>query len=390
MKKLFVTILLSAVCCVMFSQKLIESPRYACTDFDLSSSIKDSLEYNSFVRVANSIIDSLDDTSTEEMTDAAMKHNDEYEFEPEFMRQYLTASWSCYRPWGPEPKNTELIQYLTDFYNASTLQRAVCSDFDDIVTFAEDGMDLSDYGKSVKSFECEELRNPKLDNGARKLIHTYQKAFSGKYDEEQLDQLYESFIAFEEDNINFAKKTILKVQSEEEFSAAFEIYNNATDRNKYIKNYEEVREIMDSATFQNYLLAASQSKTDYDLRCLYLIDCVHYNFYIRNNDDELLSIVLEQTLLDGQYSIFLYNLWNQWRCNKQLAYGGMLRRSSVIFNETYNMMRAHVADVLIRHIDLHPDDTAAIIQFLLLADNSNIVRNYSDWSFTNSVMMEIE
>ena len=388
MKKLFVTLLLLAICNVMFSQKLIETPRYTNADFDLSAVLKDSLEFASLVHTAQRIQSMSDDMSIEEML--ASFSEDSTNYWADFPHQYLVSKWTCYRPLGPAPKNEQLIRYLTDFYNASTLQRAICSDFDDIITFAEEGTDLSDYSKSVRNFECDELRNSTLDVSARNLIQTYQKTLSGNYDEENLDMLYESFMMFKDDYFHFVKEKILNAKDDDEFDAVFDIYYQASDRDKFIKDYIETRENMNGTNFQEYLFAASDKTTSYDLRCLYLIDCVYYDFHKGESQEPLLPIVLEQTLLEGQYSIFLYNLWNQWRCNKQLEYGGMMRRSSVFFNETYNKMRDHVADVLLRYIDLHPDDTAAIIQFILLADNVNIVRNYTDWSFTNSVMMEIE
>ena len=92
-------------------------------------------------------------------------------------------------------------------------------------------------------------------------------------------------------------------------------------------------------------------------------------------DDEIHAFdisLLESYLNAEQYSPFLWELWRMWRFAKQCQKG--LDADAEIPNAAYNARRMQCANTILHHLVGHPDDGTAVLQFLTLASEQNVVR----------------
>lgn len=110
-----------------------------------------------------------------------------------------------------------------------------------------------------------------------------------------------------------------------------------------------------------------------EARHVLLLDYVQTSFLSEEDEGNASTIsLLESHMNAEQYSPFLYEMWRMWRFEKQFQKG--LDVDDAISNAGYNARRLQCANTILRHLTLHPNDGAAVFQFIALAMQQNIVR----------------
>lgn len=173
---------------------------------------------------------------------------------------------------------------------------------------------------------------------------------------------------------------------------ALEHYGNITaedvdkylDGRKFIPNYDSIYalRIEQSEENERYLKKMAQQASDLERKCLYTIEYAHQRRY---DESHPALTLLEELMKSKQYSRYLYEVWQTWRCVKQV--GISPSRDGMILNLEYNQMRFRCLNAVLRQIINHPKDIMAVNQFMFLASYDNIIR-YSNYMFGNSSSLE--
>ena len=156
------------------------------------------------------------------------------------------------------------------------------------------------------------------------------------------------------------------------------------DGRKFISNYDSIYALRLEQSEENerYLKKMAQQASDLDRKSLYTIEYAHQRRY---EESHPALPMLEELMVSKEYSRYLYEVWQTWRCVKQV--GISPSRDGMIQNLEYNQMRFRCLNTVLKQIVNHPKDIMAINQFMFLASYDNIIR-YSSYMFGNSAPLE--
>ncbi len=132
----------------------------------------------------------------------------------------------------------------------------------------------------------------------------------------------------------------------------------------------------------DFLVLKAKEAKSFDVKCLFTLEYAHQQ---QETDPHPSIAMMEALMKSGNYSRYLPDVWRTWRVLKQI--GQSPSRDGVIHNYTYNKMRFHCLNAIMRHLISHPKDIYAINTFCYLATYDNIVR-YNEFPYGNSAMVE--
>lgn len=170
---------------------------------------------------------------------------------------------------------------------------------------------------------------------------------------------------------DFYKEQALYYQSHQygqplTFDEFFQIH----DMTQWVSDYDDLRKMSfgDEDEIKK-LKKRLDNATDYTERAL--LACQ----YVRCTSDNvgILTALMEESV----YSVYLFDIWEYWRCAYQDYYGGASIYSD-IYNELYNYMRKHLALIVLEQMKQHPEDKYAKAQFSNLYETEN----YSRFEYT--------
>ena len=141
------------------------------------------------------------------------------------------------------------------------------------------------------------------------------------------------------------------------------------------KHYDEYigQEANPSDTMISYLYTLYKQEKNFDSRMAMLFMLIGTTYYASNDTVDLLFKDAEAALTSGNYSPMMPLLWRAYRvfyCNIYGCPSTYCERPNVRFN----YYRRLVAYTFLRHIQRHPDDRVALVQFYMLAEKENINR----------------
>lgn len=168
-------------------------------------------------------------------------------------------------------------------------------------------------------------------------------------------------------------KNYLEPDISTEFDISKEVlflFNNDEERAQYkiaLALIEESR-FQDANDILQKLLIKHQGQTLEGSIISRIVDC--YSYMINDSEGEGPGYGLElfvQVFEKKEYDLALYDLFEKWRSIEQrLNYGKS--NTSEIPNKVYDQKRWHIAQVIQKHLEHHPDDQWANIQLRLLMD----------------------
>lgn len=157
-----------------------------------------------------------------------------------------------------------------------------------------------------------------------------------------------------------------------------EQYWRIYDKSNVVPDYHFIRSMNKLDTVNvAYLKKLIEEETDFSRKCVYALEYAHV-------EDVDLKI-LEELMLSGEYSIYLFEVWRYWRCLSQRRHGASI--DSDIPNDEYNKMRRACANTILEQIKKNPDDVLAINQYLICAGCDDIYR-YGEFNYGNQNAIE--
>lgn len=157
-----------------------------------------------------------------------------------------------------------------------------------------------------------------------------------------------------------------------------EQYWRIYDKSNVVPDYHFIRSMNKLDTVNvAYLKKLIEEETDFSRKCVYALEYAHV-------EDVDLKI-LEELMLSGEYSIYLFEVWRYWRCLSQRRHGASI--DSDIPNDEYNKMRRTCANTILEQIKKNPDDVLAINQYLICAGCDDIYR-YGEFNYGNQNAIE--
>ncbi len=141
------------------------------------------------------------------------------------------------------------------------------------------------------------------------------------------------------------------------------------------RHYDEYigHEASPSDTMISDLYTLYRQEKNFDTRMAMLFMLIGTNYYASNDTVDLLIKDAEAAFTSGNYSPMMPLLWRAYRvvyCNTYGCPSTYCERPNVRFN----YYRRLVAYTFLRHIQRHPDDRVALVQFYMLAEKENIDR----------------
>ena len=143
------------------------------------------------------------------------------------------------------------------------------------------------------------------------------------------------------------------------------------------KPTEEMKEIL----YRNYL-----AQQDYDTRMAMLFMLMYAYYYDWDDTAETLLHHAEEAFTSGNYSPMLPLVWRAYRVAYTLKYSCPSTYCDIP-NVRFNYYRRLIAYTYLRHLERHPEDKDARIQFYFLAYRENINR-YGEYILGNQSAAE--
>ena len=284
---------------------------------------------------------------------------------------------------NPAPKSN-LGQRLTDAYNAAVVMNSIMTDFD-----LQMRSDMTDeVVEAVKIMDVTKVREPEVQDSLN--AYKEEMLYMLSADPDSLDMnIHNPWKAYYDLFAYLSEKYYIETFGQIDKESLWDEYDHCQS----VPEWEELREKRGNEDMVEELKAKYQQAKDFDARCIYAIELCHaYEAYIYSPkaDKEYFenpAIPLMQSLMEeGQYSLYLNELWQKWRVLYQSTKGAS--RDSEIPNWIYNDYRNKCCSTILSYIEEHPQDMQAINQYLLMACKENILR-YGEFDYGNQYPMEM-
>ncbi len=198
-----------------------------------------------------------------------------------------------------------------------------------------------------------------------------------------------------------------KMPNEQDFTgvgAFYDVYNKFCDPlfeahlseaefdpSTVLENYNEIHQkaITDTLWYWQELLKRVCGEVDFQKKCVLAREFAYANLKNPARDDKELIAVIDPILRSNNYSPLLGELWLIWRTALQAHIFGGMSNDAAMYNLFYNDMRNRVALQYITHLNAHPSDEVAFMNFFELASTYNITRNSGALFGNNSMLDEM-
>ena len=283
---------------------------------------------------------------------------------------------------NPAPKSN-LCQRLADAYNSAVVMNSIMTDFDLQMRF-----DMTDeVVEAAKIMDVTKVRELEVQDSLN--AYKEEMLYMLSADPDSVDMnIHNPWKAYYDLFAYLSEKYYIETFGQIDKENIWEEYDHCQS----VPEWEELREKRGNEDMVEELKAKYQQAKDFDARCIYAIELCHaYEAYIYSPkaDKEYFenpAIPLMQSLMEeGQYSLYLNELWQKWRVLYQSTKGAS--RDSEIPNWIYNDYRNKCCSTILSYIEEHPQDMQAINQYLLMACKENILR-YGVFEYGNQYVVE--
>lgn len=161
---------------------------------------------------------------------------------------------------------------------------------------------------------------------------------------------------------------------------------------KVMPDYDELhaRALTDTLGLRSELLQRVLSEQDFEKKCIFARELVYNDNRNPCGNEKEVVAVLDQLLRSSCYSPLLGDLWRMWRMMLQINILGTMSNDGAMYNLLYNDMRNRVALQYLEHLNSDPADRLAFMEFIKMAMQYNIVRNYPDVPGNNGIIEYID
>ncbi len=284
---------------------------------------------------------------------------------------------------NPAPKSS-LAQRLTDAYNAAVVMSSIMTDFDLGLRFNTP----DEVIEAVKTIDVTMVSEPEVQDS----LNAYKKEmlYMLTVDPDSVDMnIHNPWKAYYDLFAYLSEKYNIDTFGQIDKERIWDEYDHCPS----VPEWESLIEKRGNSDMVEELKTKYHQAKDFDARCIYAIELCHaYEAYIYSPkaDKEYFenpAMALMQSLMEeGQYSIYLYELWQKWRVLYQSTKGAS--RDSEIPNWIYNDYRKKCCNITLSYIEEHPQDMQAINQYLLMACKENILR-YGEYDYGNQYALEL-
>lgn len=248
------------------------------------------------------------------------------------------------------------IQYA-DIYNALTMMHSLINDMEVTERYE------TPTARAISQMDCSVLHNASWRTLAEQARDAHAVANTNPSEtsmEEADDKMREMYKAL---NV-IAAPLMGKTEGN---------YRVLCMRSTYFTNFAELDYLRGASNkeYQKQLLATYQNAPNFDLKCIWALEFAHSS----DENAHFLpgAALLEEVVLNGQYSPYLDEVWATWRVIVSTQFP--MSNFGYIPNIFYNKMRLMCANTILNHIQANPKDIQAQAIFINLANRDNIVRH---------------
>lgn len=257
----------------------------------------------------------------------------------------------------------EVAQNYADYYNALTMFHNLQSDDETATRFGED--DAAIYRKMAKAIlklDYSVIHNDTLRQFVKQARDNMAEHVRNACPNEAND-VVEAF----DQMFGFISRKANPV-----IEATGASYQSYMAREGYFSNYDLIlaKRGTSDKTYQQGLLSNLYLAQTPEERHIYAIEFAHSDS--ANAYFLIGAAVLDREFDRGQYSPYLSEMWRTWRASITTLMGAS--SWSYIPNLIYNQKRAQVAEIILKHIEEHPDNIFAQGLMIDLAGCENISR----------------
>ena len=274
-------------------------------------------------------------------------------------------------------KDNQTVSSFADYYNALIMFHALCSDRETAQRFGEDDKSIyATVADNMLLISHEHIKNDTLSRLIKQLrdnMESYVR-YMPKKSYDKVGQTSDKLFAFLTEKVN----PILENSRE--------AYLSYESRKPFFNNFDSIvalRGTSDKAYQQELLTKLYLAKTPAE-RHMYAIEFAHsdsaHAYFL------LGAYVLSREFRKDEYSPYLSEMWRTWRASVSTLIGAS--SYSFIPNSLYNEIRLQVAQIIIKHIEEHPDDIMAQGVLIDLAGIDNISR-YGSYFGNASILEQI-
>ena len=283
-----------------------------------------------------------------------------------------TIAKQCIRYTGYSQRVSE----LADYYNTLIISNNLCSDRETAYRFGEDDKNVyAAVADSIALLGCGIIRDRQLRHIVERLCQSTEYFVRSK-------------LKWQYDKVDKATQdlfTLLRYETDSIIENSREAYLSYEERKTFFNNFDSIvalRGTSNKAYQQEILTKLYLAETPAE-RHMYALEFAHSD---STNAHFLVgAAVLNREFVDTrQYSPYLSEMWRTWRASVSTLIGAS--SWSYIPNSLYNAKRRQIADIIIKQIEEHPDDTLAQGVLIDLAGIDNISRHGS--YFGNASIVE--
>ena len=334
-----------------------------------------------FTIVCSSCNPTTKNISTKEVTGSivvdCISDSTEYEFEVSTISNidlWITGE--------PSDVQSEQIIRLMDAYNSSVVVNSIMTDFDLQMRF---GDEYENVVKTIESFDFCKVQDSETLSKLIAFKNEILYLLTVELDSIDTD-IHNPWKAESEIRSFLASKYHMRTfgtLTEDMYSEIYDNCSSVPEWSNLIKRRGEKNLVAE-------LKHKYSNTTNFDARCIYAIELAHaYEADIDSwADDDFCNPavpIMESLMKEGNFSLYLYELWLKWRVLYQSSVGSS--KDSEIPNRIYNEYRRMCLCSILSHIKNNKEDIMAINEFLVMAYKVNILRE-GDYDYGNQYAVE--
>jgi len=159
------------------------------------------------------------------------------------------------------------------------------------------------------------------------------------------------------------------------------------DKSRVDKNYDQIEAKFGSNDGQliSMLRLAFARTKDIDRKCVIALELAHVTDATDDAGISVAAPLLLQCMQQGQYSIYLMEVWWTWRTLVQLAHGAS--KDADLLNQCFNKAKMVCLYTILQEVERTSGDRFAINELLVLSSIENIYR-YGAFAFGNQNLVD--
>ncbi len=257
------------------------------------------------------------------------------------------------------------LRMMTDWYNACMVINAITTDMDTWKRYSEEVSDLEkDMMDSWRKITFTGISDTMAKRHLKEAIEVYTEN-TGQDEKRNVGDVAERLTMWMDDIDEDSFKSCIEqhINPRSYYEPIMTVPYDSLVGGNAKPSYKMKKEL-----YRNYM-----SHKDYDTRMALLFMLMYAYYFDNSNTAETLLQHAEEAFTSGNYSPMLPLVWRAYR----VLYIQMYSCPSTycdIPNVRFNYYRRLIAYTYLKHIERHPDDKDAKIQFYFLAYRENINR----------------